>query len=127
MRFSFIDPIYDSDGIWYASKIDRLYGNELMRSSMLTHITNVTGDPRLMTQSYVFLAGRNTTDFTTGVAGAPGAGRGSVCYGHGGGKFLSHSLHFPDDFDLKYSYNSIKNSFNLKYIFSLKVKYLSLL
>ena len=94
MRFSFIDPIYDSDGIWYASKIDRLYGNELMRSSMLTHITNVTGDPRLMTQSYVFLAGRNTTDFTTGVAGAPGAGRGSVCYGHGGGKFFKSFFAF---------------------------------
>ena len=98
MRFLFIDPIYDSDGIWYASKYDRLYGNELMKSSMLTHITNVTGDPRLTTQSYVFLAGRNTTDFTTGVAGAPGAGRGTVCFGNGGSKFLKSFFGFSRRF-----------------------------
>ena len=87
MRFSFLDPIYDSDGIWYASKIDKLYGNKLMRSSMETHITNVTGDPRLMTQNYVFLAGRNTSDFTTGVAGFRGAGLGTVCFRWGQSKF----------------------------------------
>ena len=106
MRVSFIDPIYDAHGIWYASSIDKLAGNELMRSSMLTHITNVTGDPRLMTQHYVFLAGRNTSDWTTGVAGHRGPGGGTVCFAYWGSKFLSDAFHFPDAFNLKY--NSIK-------------------
>ena len=120
IRFSSIDPIYDADGIWYASKIDGLQGNELMRSSMLTHITNVTGDPRLMTQHYVFLAGRNTSDWTTGVAGHRGPGGGTVCFAYWGSKFLSDAFHFPDDFIQLY-----QNLFNLKRIFSLKVNYLS--
>ena len=90
IRFIFIDPIYDSDGIWYANGYDGLGGNELMRTSLYNHITRESGDPRHMTQHYAFLAGRNTSDWTNGVGGVCGAGCGTVCFAWEGSKFLSH-------------------------------------
>ena len=86
MLFSFLDPIYDPDGIWYAN-----FGDFPDKLSIHTHITNSSEkyfDPRLLTQHYAFLAGSNTSDYTSGVAGFWGPGMGTICLGWGPSKFF---------------------------------------